>query len=267
MNVHSLDGYAFYKCTSLECVCLGDYITSIGSQTFRNCNSIKKICLGNVRTIGNVNFNDCSSVTVFDNLHSFLNNVEDIQDTSLNNLINIDFGDVTMSNCIKLNACFNLDRSLYLSGNLIKVKSVFAPLCTYFKAFMFSTMESLDLPECTEFYIGCGYWSTTLTTINFPKLKILGIQSFERCTSLKSLTLPSTLTSIGWNALAQTSNLKWVKIEALTPPSNDSSNFQCSWNYYVPDDSLEAYKSASVWSSYTDKIFNMSQFAIDFPNG
>ena len=35
----------------------------------------------------------------------------------------------------------------------------------------------------------------------------------------------------------------------------------------VPDDAVDTYKAASGWSGFATRIFPMSQFATDFPNG
>ena len=53
-----------------------------------------------------------------------------------------------------------------------------------------------------------------------------------------------------------------------TPPTlgaNAFNNTTCK--IYVPDASVSAYKAATNWSTYASRIFSLTQFAIDFPNG
>ena len=52
-------------------------------------------------------------------------------------------------------------------------------------------------------------------------------------------------------------NLENVFIRALTPPSISSGIFaECHENLtiYVPEQSVEEYRSADVWSVYSDRI-------------
>ena len=69
-------------------------------------------------------------------------------------------------------------------------------------------------------------------------------------------------------------NLRYIKVLATTPPTlptdgNGISN-KTNLKVYVSDSAndavLNAYKAASGWNMFASKIYNMSQFAIDFPN-
>jgi len=76
-------------------------------------------------------------------------------------------------------------------------------------------------------------------------------------TNLTHLTLPASLTSIGENAY-NGSSLTTVTCYALTPPEMSSLAFTGSTFSYlqikVPSASVAAYKAASGWSSYSNKI-------------
>ena len=54
---------------------------------------------------------------------------------------------------------------------------------------------------------------------------------------------------------------------AVTPPSIESGAIGNNYNIYVPDASVSAYKVATNWSAYASRIFSLTQFNIDFPNG
>ena len=54
----------------------------------------------------------------------------------------------------------------------------------------------------------------------------------------------------------------------VTPPTclqGNNSLTRANSNFYVPDDSVSAYKSASYWSNYASSIYGFSQLAIDYP--
>jgi hypothetical protein len=77
----------------------------------------------------------------------------------------------------------------------------------------------------------------------------------ESCNSLTEITIPAGVTSIGSRALSGTS-LRMVNCLAETPPTADSNSFYsntCSkGTLCVPPASLEAYKSAPVWSNFVN---------------
>ena len=61
--VTSIGEYAFYNCSSLTSVTIGDAVTTIGSSAFRECNSLKSVTIGDaVISIGNYAFYYCSSL-------------------------------------------------------------------------------------------------------------------------------------------------------------------------------------------------------------
>jgi hypothetical protein len=98
-------------------------------------------------------------------------------------------------------------------------------------------LASADLPD-------------TLTSIE--------VQAFYGCTSLASIDLPDTLASIGNYAFYGCTSLAVVISRNTTPPA--SSVFSASSSsllFYVPDTSVDAYKSA--WSDYAGRIKPLSE--------
>lgn len=83
----------------------------------------------------------------------------------------------------------------------------------------------------------------------------------ERCiykfTALKVLDLPSTLTEIGNQSIYYDSALTAIYCRAITPPNDKNENNFYNTNncpIYVPTESVEAYKAASGWRSFTSRI-------------
>lgn len=81
--------------------------------------------------------------------------------------------------------------------------------------------------------------------------------AFNSCSSLASITIPSSVTSISFAAFSSCSALINVTVEATTPPTLSQSVFNFTHAdlvIYVPAESVEAYKSATNWSTYASKI-------------
>ena len=80
-------------------------------------------------------------------------------------------------------------------------------------------------------------------------------------TSVVLLILPETLTTIREWGLVMPSVFKVLICKAAAPPElNSSGNNIQSAKIYVPDDSVEAYKQATNWSNYSDRIHPISEY-------
>lgn len=93
--------------------------------------------------------------------------------------------------------------------------------------------------------------NSTITTISRLFL--------SSCTNVEILHIPKSVTALNSDAIAYTSqySLKDIYFHSTVPPTITSSsigNVGCI-NFYVPAESIEAYKTATNWSNYADKIF------------
>ncbi len=60
----SINAYAFYRCTSITSVTIGEQVTSIGEYAFNGCSSLTSITIpDSVTSIGSYAFQDCSNLT------------------------------------------------------------------------------------------------------------------------------------------------------------------------------------------------------------
>jgi hypothetical protein len=84
---------------------------------------------------------------------------------------------------------------------------------------------------------------------------------FKGCSGLTSVTIPSSVTSIGSEAFYDCSGLTSVHVEAATPPTLSSNTFEgnaAGRRFYVPANPatvVDDYKAALQWIYYKDFIF------------
>ena len=99
---------------------------------------------------------------------------------------------------------------------------------------------------------------SSLTSVTIPTgVTSIGTRAFVECSSLTSITIPASVTSISeWVFTGYyTSNLI-VTCLAVTPPSFGQKVFG-DWGISqikVPAARVTAYKAASGWSDFADKI-------------
>lgn len=96
-----------------------------------------------------------------------------------------------------------------------------------------------------------------LTSITIPNSVItIGKDAFSTALNATSLTIGSGVTSIGKGAFNMTGRLQSITIYATTPPTlaYEYEFYSSNCPIYVPCESVDAYKSATNWSSYANRI-------------
>ena len=102
------------------------------------------------------------------------------------------------------------------------------------------------------------------TEVKLPNsLQTTGWACFAYCYKLKKIDIGSGATNIdSW--CVQTSPLETLICRAQTPPTITAQSFSPENGYgnfkvYVPDESVDAYKAADVWSGYAARIHPLSE--------
>lgn len=92
-------------------------------------------------------------------------------------------------------------------------------------------------------------------------------ETFYNCTSMEYIEIPSTFTTFyafsgsTYRHFYNVPSTCPVIIKAANPPSATSDVFNhFSGKFYVPDDSVDTYKSANVWSSIASRILPLSEY-------
>ena len=269
-SVTSIGENAFYDCTSLTAVTLPDGLESIGNRVFCVCSALTSIDIpASVTSIGESAFNGCSSlaaVTLPDGLQSIGDNAF----RGCSELTSIDIpASVTSIGAGAFNGCSNL-AAVTLPDGLQSIGEDAFRGC--------SALTSIDIPaSVTSIGEYAFYGCTSLTAIRIPgTVKTVGMYSFQDCSALASLelaegvkelgtlafrncsaltqvTLPASLTKVGIDVFAGHGPSIVFTSLATTPPFHNGGfplGEIAGVTLYVPQGSLEAYKSAFGWGDY-----------------
>ena len=121
-----------------------------------------------------------------------------------------------------------------------------------------TSLTSITIPNSVTTIRNSAFNSCSrLTSVTIGSgVTSIGDSTFYECTSLTSITIPSSVTTIGSTAFYNCTSLTSITIQATTPPTLGPSAFgnTNSCPIYVPAESVDAYKSATNWSSYASRI-------------
>ena len=266
----SIGDSAFWGCTSLKSVTIPDSITSIGYAAFRECTSLKSVTIpDSVTSIGNTAFVSCTSLISI----TIPNSVTEIGDAAFRectSLISITIpNSVTSIGDRAFRECTSLT-SITIPNSVTSIGEYTFYGCT--------SLTSITIPDSVTSIGWDAFEScTSLTSITIPdSVNEIGDYAFY-CSGLESIIIPDSVTTIGCNAFEDShltsaiigrgvtyigsaafnrNLLKNVYIKSIIPPTNEDS--ELFWEnhdietIYVPNESLEAYKSATNWSTYAD---------------
>ncbi|WP_455592939.1 hypothetical protein [Bacteroides sp.] len=96
---------------------------------------------------------------------------------------------------------------------------------------------------------------------NKPNLKLF-YNVYHYCSSLESAVVPDGVNRIEGDTFYMCRKLKEIAIKATIPPTMVNlrlTDLPADFAFYVPDESVEAYKTASGWSAFADHIKPMSE--------
>lgn len=191
------------------------------------------------------------------------------------NIRKVEIGDnVTSISTSSFNGCYALS-SISISNSVIEIgayafqscfclKSIVIPISANFMGngqFTYChSLESISLSKgVTSLGLNFTKECESLVSISIPDSVImLAGYVFQKCYSLKSLTIPKSIQSIGTRAFADCPNMGEYHIKPLSVPSlanNGFTNIFSDCKIYVPSESVDAYKTATNWSTYASYIY------------
>ena len=275
-GVTNINDYVFSECNRISSVTIPDSVRMIGVSSFAGCSSLTSVTIpSGVTSIGNGAFWGCGNIE-----NVTVNAV--IPPTLGSNV----FGGIYRPYSIYV-PCSSMD--LYVTASswsdyaskilpIPPCEIVYKIITTastgeilYMDCNSSSVLTKAEVDEVKDSYysfsavIGTcvteiessAFTSSRLTSIDIPdSVTTIGNRVFYSSTRLTSIDIPSGVTSIGYSAFTYCTGLTGVTVEATTPPTlgNDAFKRTNDCPIYVPCESLNTYKSASGWSTYTSRI-------------
>jgi hypothetical protein len=230
-NVKGIGEYAFYECSSLTSITIPNSVTGIGEGAFYECSSL-------------------TSVTI--NSDAIVNKAH----TSSSNLSNIFGSQVTK----------------YIIGDNVKGIGEYA-------FYGCSSLKSITIPNSvksigeyafrgTGIYDNDDNWENDVLYINDCLIEVdefisgaykikegtrlIANRAFSGCSSLTSITIPNSVTSIGYRAFDACDKLVDVYCYAITPPATEGEDAFSNYNafLYIPCENKKAYMLDAVWGDF-----------------
>ena len=216
-GVTSIGISTFEYCSSLSSIALPNSVTSIGFHAFLGCYNLTSITIPNsVTSIGGSAFDGCSSLTSI----TIPNSVTSIGWNAFYHCYFADENFVNNSNCSSENVWGAIIVDDDVNGTLIKDNVV---------VYGRPNIDTSIIPE--------GVLS----------IKNGAFIGHERLTSV---TIPSSVISIGLNAFYDCMLLKSIYCYALVPPIVEDWTLNYDATLYIPCEALEAYKAHEVWGRF-----------------
>ena len=284
-----IGAHALKNNPNLTTINIPEGIRSVGEYTFYNCTSliIDDLSLPNLETLGKGAFYGVR-INKISNLGK-ITSIADETNTAQN------FGDKTTLTEIVLP-----DTLTYIGNQMLRdysslVKCNIPSSVTYIGTAAFQntsfSIENLSLPELTSLGQNAFYGVSIKNISNLGKitttpdsswqhepfgkrdvlekvilpdtLTSIGHYGFCGYTALKNITIPSGVTFLNNSTFEGCSSFEWVICKPTTPPTLGNGYCFDRTNdcpIYVPDESVEAYKTATNWTEYASRIKPISEY-------
>lgn len=126
-------------------------------------------------------------------------------------------------------------------------------------SFIEGNTTTLTIPEGTTTISSNIFqnYSKPQSVIIPDSVQMINMNAFNGCTSLTEVTIGSGVKRISYNAFQNCTALTSITVLATKPPMLNAGAFDNTNNcpIYVPAASLNAYKTATNWSSYASRIY------------
>ena len=241
-SVTSIGEYAFWECSGLTSVVIGNSVTSIGECVFALCSALTSVDIPNsVTSIGNSAFACCSSLTSV----TIPNSVTSIEDYAFQNCSGLT--SVTIPNSVTsigenaFEGCTSLtDISIdcpiikdWFSGNETIKNIIIGNSATSIEVGAFygcSSLTSVTIGKSVTSIGEYAFWECSgLTSVVIGNsVTSIGECAFALCSALTSVNIPNSVTSIGNSAFACCSSLTSVNIPNSVTSIEDYAFLECS---------------------------------------
>lgn len=219
-KIQAIEKATFLNCSKLSSFTINNEVKSVGEESFKGCTSLSSLTMGeNVEVIGANAFMNCSSLSSF-TIPASVTSIGTTPFTGCTNLATINVKTSTVTSGL-FSGCTALTAVNFEGGSLTRIPSELFKDC--------ASLTSITLPEKVTYIEQNAFENCTgLTSFSIPaSVKTMLWSVFKGCTNLKSVTFgdDSELTSIPDYTFQNCS-----KLSSITVPSNVSSIGRYAFN-------------------------------------
>ncbi len=231
-DIWDIEDYAFRNCKNLKSVDVS-HVSYFGMGVFEGCENLTDVTLSTtLRYIERAMFRDCSSLinitipdSVTDIYYDAFENCTSLKDITVPD--NVKFiGPDAFTNTAYYNDAANWENDvLYMNGHLIEAKDTIAGEYTIKPGT--KTIVSSAFEDCAA-----------LTNITMPNsITYIGFSAFLGCTNLVSIALPDSITAIENRLFFECEKLKSITIPDSVTAIGENAFYACSSlaNIAIPD--------------------------------
>lgn len=228
-GVTRISTYAFLYCYALTNVIIPDGVTFISDYAFNNCSSLTNVIIPNsITDIGSDAFSDGGA------------------------LANVIIPDsITRIKSYAFSSCGPLTSITIPEGVTSIGSNVFARCYS---------LANVIIPDgVTDIGGGAFYYCKALAHVKIPDgVTNIGDTAFQYLYSLVNITIPDDVTRIGSGAFNGCHGVAEYHLLPTTPPTlanvSAFNDIPSDCVIYVPQGSLEAYQTATNWSTYASQM-------------
>ncbi len=247
-RVTSIGDRAFYGCTGLTEVTIGNRVTTIGEYAFFKCAGLTEVTIGNsVTTIGEGAFDGCTKLTEV----TIPNSVTTIGEGAFSGCTKLT--EVTIPNSVTtigeraFSGCTGLTE-VTIPNSVTEMGDRAFRYCTGLTQVTIGN----SVPEIGDYaFEGC----TGLTEVTIGNsVTEIGVDAFYNCTGLTEVTIGNSVTEIGVDAFYNCTGLRSIYSLNPEPPLCDTSTFvnvrKNLCTVYVPEGTKKYYELDTVWGEF-----------------
>ncbi len=279
-HITNINHGAFVYCYSLQCAVIPGQVSVIASWAFNSCYAMHEAILPRqLYSIGNQTFLYCIS------LESIVlpPNLELIYEYAFQHCYSLSY--IKMQNKVfyigigAFEYCYAL-KEMTLSSNVVRINENLFNECRSLQTLNIGTksleigakafcnchaLKEIKLPMLVSNIGPYAFYNCySLTSLILPeRLMNIGNEAFSACYSLDRIVFPSTMTTIGNSIFNLCYRLSEIVLKSTNPPALSANNnfikSNNTYKIYVPDESVDLYKTAANWTAYANHIRPMSE--------